>query len=670
MISLYADIIIPVAVTGSYTYAIPPHLREEVSRGSLVTVPFGQRKSHTGLVIKLHGEAPSGFTPKEITSLMAPPNAIGDRLTDFVLWISDYYMAQQGEVMKAAIPTAENLRVRRASKKKAIKGGSEATAAVPPYDLTTTQREAYEKINSLFGDHEVVLLHGVTSSGKTEIYIHLISEQLRKGKQVLYLLPEIALTSQIIERLQRHLGDTIGVYHSRLTNASRRDVWTRVNNGSLGVVLGVRSSLFLPFRDLGLIIVDEEHDPSYKQVDPAPRYQARDAAMMLSRLHGGVTLLGSATPSVESYHNAMTGRYGLVELITRYGDVMMPEMLVADTRNHGKRKGSPAYFTPRLLEAISDALSREEQVILFQNRRGFSPYIMCSDCGWVQRCTGCSVSTTYHKGIGRMVCHYCGRSEPLPRECPECGSVVLSARGFGTEKIEEEIKILFPTARVARMDQDTTRLKHSSSEILSDFAAGATDILIGTQMISKGLDFERLTVVGILDADSMLYFPDFRAFERSFQLMEQVSGRSGRRAKRGRVIIQTADPSHSILRQVLKHDYKAMYRIQLEERELFGYPPFTRIIKITLKHRDLQELNDSSARLADRMRKRLGKYVLGPEFPLIMQVQKWYIKTIMIKLGKELSASRIKELIRKAMDDELKMQRTGVLRIHADVDPQ
>ena len=670
MISLYADIIIPVAVTGSYTYAIPPHLREEVCRGSLVTVPFGQRKSHTGLVIKLHDVAPSGFMPKEITSLLPPPHAIGDRLTDFVLWISDYYMAQQGEVMKAAIPTAENLRVRRASKKKSGTGSSEATVAVPPYDLTATQREAYEKINGLFGDHEVVLLHGVTSSGKTEIYIHLINEQLRKGKQVLYLLPEISLTSHIIERLQRHLGNTIGVYHSKLTNVSRRDVWARVNDGSLGVVLGVRSSLFLPFRDLGLIIVDEEHDPSYKQVDPAPRYHARDASMMLSRLHGGVTLLGSATPSVETYHNAMTGRYGLVELITRYGDVMMPEMLVADTRNYGKKKGSPAHFTPRLLDAIGDALSREEQVILFQNRRGFSPYIMCSDCGWVQRCTGCSVSTTYHKGIGRMVCHYCGRSEPLPRECPECGSVVLSARGFGTEKIEEEVKILFPTARVARMDQDTTRLKNSSSEILSDFAAGATDILIGTQMISKGLDFERLTVVGILDADSMLYFPDFRAFERSFQLMEQVSGRSGRRARRGRVIIQTADPSHIILRQVLKHDYKAMYRIQLEERELFGYPPFTRIIKITLKHRDLQELNDSSARLADRMRKRLGKYVLGPEFPLIMQVQKWYIKTIMVKLGKELSASRIKELIRKAMDDELKVQRKGILRINADVDPQ
>ncbi|MCI0522652.1 MAG: primosomal protein N' [Bacteroidales bacterium] len=670
MISLYADIIIPVAVAGSYTYAIPPGLREEVRRGSLVTVSFGQRKSHTGLVIRLHDRTPEGFTPKEITSLLPPSLAICDRLTDFILWVSEYYMAQQGEVMKAALPSAENLRVRAASKEKVISGSSGATQVVPPSELTGSQREAYEKINILFKNKEVVLLHGVTSSGKTEIYIHLINEQLRMGKQVLYLLPEISLTTQIIERLQRNLGTSIGVYHSRLTNSARRNVWTRVNNGSLGVVLGVRSSLFLPFRELGLIIVDEEHDPSFKQFDPAPRYHARDAAMMLSRLHGGVTLLGSATPSVESYHNAITGRYGLVELITRYGDVMMPEMLVADTRNFGKKKGAPAHFTPRLLEAIGDALSKEEQVILFQNRRGFSPYIMCSDCGWVQRCSGCSVSTTYHKGIGRMVCHYCGRSEPLPRECPECHSAVLTTRGFGTEKIEEEIKLLFPAARVARMDQDTTRLRNSSSAILSDFAAGTTDILIGTQMISKGLDFEKLTVVGILDADSMLYFPDFRAFERSFQLMEQVSGRAGRRTRRGRVIIQTADPSHIILRQVLKHDYKAMYRIQLEERELFGYPPFTRIIRIVLKHRDLQELNTSAGRLADSLRRRLGKYVLGPEFPLIMQVQKWYIKTIMVKLGKELSAFRIKELIRLAVDDELKVQRQGILRVHADVDPQ
>lgn len=670
MKSSYADIIIPVAVTGSYTYAIPSHLREEVRRGSLVTVPFGQRKSHTGLVIRLHDAAPSGFTPKEITSLLPPSTAISERLADFILWISEYYMAQQGEVMKAALPSADNLRVRAASRERVRSVGPVEPPVVPPSDLTAAQREAYEQINNLFGDHEVVLLHGVTSSGKTEIYIHMISEQIRKGKQVLYLLPEISLTTHIIERLQRNLGNAIGVYHSRLTNTARRDVWNRVNNGSLGVVLGVRSSLFLPFRELGLIIVDEEHDPSYKQFDPAPRYHARDAAMMLSRLHGGVTLLGSATPSVETYHNAITGRYGLVELITRYGDVMMPEMLVADIRNHGKKKGAPAHFTPRLLEAIADALSKDEQVILFQNRRGFSPYIMCSDCGWVQRCSGCSVSTTYHKGIGRMVCHYCGRSEPLPRECPECGSSVLSTRGFGTEKIEEEIRLLFPAARVSRMDQDTTRLKDASSSILSDFAAGATDILIGTQMISKGLDFEKLTVVGILDADSMLFFPDFRAFERSFQLMEQVSGRAGRRERRGRVIIQTADPSHIILRQVLKHDYKAMYRIQLEERELFGYPPFTRIIRILLKHRDLQELNRSSERLAETLRKRLGKYVLGPEFPLIMQVQKWYIKTIMVKLGKELSASKIKELIRKAIDDELKAQRQGILRIQADVDPQ
>jgi primosomal protein N' (replication factor Y) len=670
MISEFADIIIPVAVSGSYTYIIPSHLHEEVRRGSLVSVSFGKQKSYTGLVIRVHNTAPSGFIPKEISSVLPVPLAADARLTDFILWISDYYMAQPGEVMKAAFPSSDTLGSRSAARDRLTPRQAEKSPVVLPSELSITQMQAYQSINNLFHDHEVVLLHGVTSSGKTEIYIHLIQEQLKKGKQVLYLLPEIALTSQIIERLQRHFGDRIGVYHSRLTQSARLDVWKRVSIGTLGVVLGVRSSLFLPFRDLALVIIDEEHDPSYKQYEPAPRYHARDAAMMLSRLHGCVTLLGSATPSVESYHNATSGRYGLVELMTRFGDVMMPEMVVADTRNYKHKKAAQAYFSPRLLEAIQDALSKEEQVILFQNRRGFSPYIMCSDCGWVQRCSECSVSCTYHKGIGRMVCHYCGRSEALLHECPDCGSNALTTKGFGTEKIEEEIRILFPSATVARMDQDTTRRRNASSTILSDFAGGATDILIGTQMISKGLDFEKLTVIGIMDADSMLFFPDFRAFERSFQLMEQVSGRAGRRARRGKVIIQTADPSHIILRQVIKHDYKAMYSTQLEERELFGYPPFTKIIKIVVRHRDLSELNISAARLAESLRKRLGKYVLGPEFPMIMQVQKWYIKTIMVKLGREISASKAKEVIRHLMDTEVQVQRQGILRVHADVDPQ
>jgi primosomal protein N' (replication factor Y) len=572
--------------------------------------------------------------------------------------------------MKAAIPSAADLPGGTVARKRRGAANASGGDTVMPVRLNELQEKALNNIKELFTDHETVLLHGVTSSGKTELYIHLMQEQVGGGKQVLYMLPEIALTNQIIERLRRHFGDTIGVFHSRLTPAARREVWRRVSDGTLSAVLGVRSSLFLPFRDLGLIIVDEEHDSSYKQYDPAPRYHARDAAMMLSRIHGGRTLLGSATPSIESYHNASAGRFGLVELKTRYGDVMMPQMIVADTRTSGRKTKMVSHFTPRLIEAIEEALGKSEQVILFQNRRGFSPYLMCPDCGWVPGCTSCSVSYTYHKSISKMVCHYCGRSMKLPTACPECGSEALTTKGFGTEKIEEEIRLLFPSARVARMDQDTTRRRRAASEILSDFAAGATDILIGTQMISKGLDFKRLTVVGILDADNMMHFPDFRAFERSFQLMEQVSGRSGRRTRRGKVIIQTADPAHIILRQVLKHDYKAMCSTQLEERSLFGYPPFTKIIRLSVRHRDLDELNVSAARLAEGLRRQLGSHVLGPEFPVIMQVQKWYIKTIMVKIDSSLSPSKVKELVRKAMEAEMKEPRIGILRIHADVDPQ
>jgi len=666
----FADIIIPVAVFGSFTYEIPEGLCGEVRRGSLVNVPFGQSRNTSGLVINVHDTPPAEMTLREITSLLPGRVAVNDRLTDFLLWISDYYMAYPGEVMKAAIPSPEDLPGRPPKRKQKEAALVPEDEIIKPSELNRVQQVAYDSVRQMFADHETVLLHGVTSSGKTEIYIHLMREQLDQGKQVLYMLPEIALTTQIIERLRKHFGSTIGVFHSRLTPAARRKVWQKVSDGSLRAVLGVRSSLFLPFSDLGLIIVDEEHDSSYKQNDPAPRYHARDAAMMLARIHGGRALLGSATPSLESYHNALSGRYGFVELMTRFGDVMMPEMVIADTRRAGKKRGPASHFTPRLLEAVEDALKREEQIILFQNRRGFSPFLMCSDCGHVPACTNCSVSYTYHKGIGRLVCHYCGKSVRLPSECPECGSVNISTMGFGTEKIEEEIKLLFPSARVARMDQDTVRNRGAVSDILGSFAAGDTDILIGTQMISKGLDFERLTVVGILDADNMMHFPDFRAHERSFQLMEQVSGRAGRRTRRGKVIIQTADPANIILRQVLKHDYRSMSSEQLGERALFGYPPFTRIIRIALKHRDLNELNASAQRLAETLRRHLGNHVLGPEFPLVMQVQKWYIKTVMIKIDSSLSPSKVKELVRRAMENELKLPRKGLLRINADVDPQ
>lgn len=750
----FADIVIPLAVAGSYTYRIPPNLRDRVIRGSRVAVPFGSRRIYSGLVIRVHNTPPENFTPRDISEVTQTSGAVNDRFLDFLSWMADYYMSYPGEVLKAAIPASDDISGRvagreelhviatpafldelagkegallaRAPRQREIAdtyirlllqegitppgpvkrselvkaSGSSASvfnamvtkgffriesreAAItksggevsPPHALSLPQEEAYGRVKQLFNEHEVVLLHGVTSSGKTELYIHLIKEQMDLGRQVLYMLPEIALTTQIIERLRKHFGADIEIYHSRISAKARMEIWKRVNlpagaDGRINLVLGVRSSLFLPFADLGLVIVDEEHDSSYKQYDPAPRYHARDSAMMLSRIHGGRTLLGSATPALESYHNAVTGRYGLVELKTRFGDVKMPSMMLADTREAGRRKAMSSHFAPQMLNAVEEALTRGEQVILFQNRRGFSPFIICSECGWVPGCSDCSVSYTYHKGIDRMVCHYCGKRTKLPQSCEACGSTALVTRGFGTEKIEEEIKIIFPSAAVARMDQDTTRGRNSHSMILSDFAGGATDILIGTQMISKGLDFESLTVVGILDADSMLHFPDFRAYERSFQMMEQVSGRAGRRTRRGKVIIQTGDPSHLILRQVLKHDYKAMYLTQLEERQLFGYPPFTRLIRITLKHRDMVRLNQSAASFAGTLRRRLGKAVLGPEFPQVMQVQKWYLKTVIIKLGKDLSASKVKEMIRNAMDAEIKMSGNSGLHIHADVDPQ
>lgn len=674
----YADIIIPLSVSGTYTYHIPEALAGDVKRGSRVIAPFGTGKLYTGLVVKTHSKMPAEFTPRDLSGVFHPGSVVNDRFLDFISWLSDYYIARPGEVVKSAFPSSmlpEGKKQIELNSKETVydikdKGKHTDKEKLKPLaKLSPEQDKAYKQIKALFSDHGVVLLHGVTSSGKTEIYVHLITEQLALGKQVLYMLPEIALTTQIIGRLRKHFGDGIGVYHSRMTAKARLNVWNGVSSGKLNLVLGVRSSLFLPFSDLGLIIVDEEHDPSYKQSDPAPRYHARDAAIMLSRIHGAGTLLGSATPAFETYFNAISGKYGLVNLNKRYGDVMMPSMIVADTRTKSRKQPGTSHFTGRLTDAINDALSRKEQVMLFQNRRGFSPYIMCSECGWVPGCTNCSVSYTYHKSIDRMICHHCGKSSKPPAGCPECGSTALITRGFGTEKVEEEIRLLFPDAVISRMDQDTTRKRDSHSAILDDFAAGKTDILIGTQMISKGLDFENLTVVGILDADNMLHFPDFRAYERSFQMLEQVSGRAGRRTRTGKVIIQTGNPSHVVLRHVVRHDYNGIYQTQMEEREIFGYPPYTKLIRITLKHRDNELLNTSSLRLAATLRQRLGKGVLGPESPLVMQVQKWYLKTILVKIAKELSPSRVKEIIRSAVDNELKMPGQGGIRIFADVDP-
>jgi len=539
--------------------------------------------------------------------------------------------------------------------------------------LSAQQLIAFNSICNSFKGKDVTLLHGVTSSGKTEIYIHLIEEQLRKGKQVLYLLPEIALTSQIVLRLKKHFGSVTGVYHSRFNDQERVEIWNKVSDenpqSSYRLILGVRSSLFLPFSNLGLVIVDEEHDGSYKQHDPAPRYHARDSAIMLASYHGAKTLLGSASPSIESYNNVVQGKYGLVELKERYGLINLPFIILANTREAYRKKLMVSHFTPELLQAMDEALGRSEQVILFQNRRGFSPYIECSECGWIPVCIQCAVNLTYHKGINKLVCHYCGFTRELPARCESCNSPGMITRGFGTEKIEDEVKLVFPAARVARMDQDTTRGKYAAGRIIKALEEGRIDILIGTQMISKGLDFENLTVVGVLNADNLLNYPDFRAHERSYQLLEQVSGRAGRRQKQGKVIIQTSDPANKIIRMVLRHDYPGMFRMQAEERKTFNYPPFCRMIRISLKHKDKASLNKYSDYLGNDLKSKFGKRILGPEFPLISQVQSWYIKTILCKIEKEKPAAKARQMILESIQRLERTKGTSSLKIAIDVDP-
>jgi primosomal protein N' (replication factor Y) len=552
-----------------------------------------------------------------------------------------------------------------------LRANSESIA--PLKDLSPAQSEALNSIKEQFTSKDVVLLHGVTSSGKTEIYIHLIDEQLKMGKQVLYMLPEIALTTQIIERLKHHFGPVTGVYHSRFSDAEKVEIWNKVKEDDTlkgyRLILGVRSSVFLPFNDLGLIIVDEEHDSSYKQQDPAPRYNARDTAIVLAGLHGAKTIMGSATPAVESYFNTETGKYGLTRLMERYGKINLPDIVLADTRESYRKKIMVSHFTPELLQLMEVALGKGEQVALFQNRRGFAPFIECAECGWVPGCNQCSVKLTYHKGIKKLICHYCGHSVNIPHSCSSCGSTNIITRGFGTEKIEDEIKIIFPGVRVARMDQDTTRIKNSFNKIISDFENRRIDILIGTQMISKGLDFENLTVVGVLNADSMLNYPDFRAYERSYQLIEQVSGRAGRRDKQGKVVIQTSDTANNIIRFVLNHNYSGMYRMQIEERKLFLYPPYSRLIRLNIRHKEMSKLNIVSENLAINLKKLFGTRVLGPEAPLPGKVQLWYIKTILIKIEKDKPINKAKILISETIEHTRELKGFSNVRIAIDVDP-
>ncbi|MGI6794091.1 primosomal protein N' [Bacteroides sp. KG68] len=536
--------------------------------------------------------------------------------------------------------------------------------------LNGHQRQALHDIRESFQTKNVCLLHGVTASGKTEIYIHLIEETIRRGKQVLYLLPEIALTAQITERLQRVFGSRLGIYHSKFPDAERVEIWQKqMTEESYDIILGVRSSVFLPFRNLGLVIVDEEHENTYKQQEPAPRYHARNAAIMLASMCGAKTLLGTATPSVETWHNALSGKYGLVGLKERYKELQMPEIIPVDIKELHRKKRMNGPFSPLLLQYVREALEQKEQVILFQNRRGFAPMIECNTCGWVPKCKNCDVSLTYHKGLDRLTCHYCGYTSPLPRACPACEGTDLRNRGFGTEKIEDDVKALFPEARVARMDLDTTRTRAAYERIISGFEQGKTDILIGTQMVSKGLDFDHVSVVGILNADTMLNYPDFRAYERAFQLMAQVAGRAGRKKSRGRVILQTKSPDHPIIPQVIANDYEAMAGGQLAERQMFRYPPYYRLVYVYLKNRNETLLDLMAQTMAGKLRAVFGGRVLGPDKPPVARVQTLFIRKIVLKIETDAPMARARELLVRVQKEMVAEDRFKSLIVYYDVDP-
>lgn len=628
--------------------------------------------------------------------------------------------AKQLEVLIAYITlskryTKERLEVKKSAILQLVAGGEGAIAALVKKNIFETyecevgrfasrdhehkisslnalQEQVFHSIQEQFGwakknekesepasEKEVVLLHGVTSSGKTEIYVKLIEKTLAEGKQVLYLLPEIALTAQIINRLRKYFGNTVGVYHSKFNEHERVEIWNNVLKAvehtkpvaspQFQLIIGARSALFLPYSNLGLVIVDEEHDTSYKQYDPAPRYNARDAAIYLAHIHKAKTVLGSATPSLESYFNAQEGKYGLAEITQRFGGVQMPEILIADVKEAMQKKMMKSHFSPMLLDTISNALEKKEQVILFQNRRGFAPQLECNTCAWVPHCINCDVSLTYHKSSNQLRCHYCGYSVKPPEKCAACGDTDLKMKGFGTEKIEEELSIFYPAAKLMRMDLDTTRSKFAHQHIIQDFEDRNIDILVGTQMVTKGLDFDNVSVVGILNADSMLNFPDFRSFERSFHLMAQVSGRAGRKDKRGKVIIQTHNPEHSIIQEVIANDYLSMYTGQLLDRKNFNYPPFYRLIELTIIHKDVNMVNAASKELADALRKHFAKRVLGPEFPLISRVRNLYHKNILLKMERDASVVKMKKIITELLTQFKSGGDYKSVRVQIDVDP-
>lgn len=817
----FVDVILPLPLQASFTYALPPEMDGQVQIGCRVVVSFGRKKFYTGIVRNVHYLKPQEYEVKEVSAVLDEHPILVPLQFRFWEWLADYYLCTQGDVYKAALPSGLKLEsetvveynpdfeateplaereqkvldllavepeqtVTRLEKESGLKnilavvksllekdalfvkeelkrtykpktetrvrlteaacnerrlhfffdelqrrapkqldllmkyielsgclGGREVkevskaellkrSGATPAVfsglvdkgvfevyqqkvgrletvsqavmslnELNVHQQRAFDEIRASFRVKNVCLLHGVTSSGKTEIYIHLIDEAIRQGKQVLYLLPEIALTTQITERLKRVFGSRLGIYHSKFPDAERVEVWQKqLSHEPYDIILGVRSSLFLPFQRLGLVIVDEEHENTYKQQDPAPRYHARNAAIVLASMCGAKTLLGTATPSVESWYNATEGgKYALVELKERYKEIQLPEIIPVDIKELQRKKRMNGPFSPLLLQYVREALEQKEQVILFQNRRGFAPMIECHTCGWVPKCKNCDVSLTYHKGLNQLTCHYCGYTQPVPRQCPACEGVDLRNRGFGTEKIEDDVKAIFPEARVARMDLDTTRTRAAYERIIHDFQQGRTDILIGTQMVSKGLDFDHVSVVGILNADTMMNYPDFRAYERAFQLMAQVAGRAGRKNKRGRVVLQTKSIDHPIIPQVMYNDFEGMVAGQLVERQLFRYPPYYRLVYVYLKHRNEQLLDVMAQTMAAKLRAVFGARVLGPDKPPVARIQTLFIRKIVLKIETNAPMARARQLLVQVQQEMVAEDRFKSLIVYYDVDP-
>jgi len=673
----YADVILPLPLHDTFTYAVPYQMQDSIKRGCRVVVPFGSKKIYTAIVIKVHDERPNFDNIKEIKELLETTPIVTEKQLQFWEWISKYYICSVGDVYKAALPGGlkpkdENaMREKKKRRRYSINDGGGMLAEeafISP--LSDAQSKAYDEICKSFETHKTTLLHGVTSSGKTEIYIHLINKYLKEGKQVLYLLPEIALTTQITDRLERVFSDNMGVYHSKFTDAQRVAVYQKqLSDEPFQLILGVRSSIFLPFNNLGLVIVDEEHETSYKQQDPAPRYHARNAALVLANMFGAHTLLGTATPSFEVYHLARKDRFGYVQLTQRYKDIQLPEMHIVDmkeTRSKRKMKGA---FSFELIDAIREALNSKEQVILFQNRRGYSNFIECKNCGWVPRCQHCDVSLTYHKKTDQLTCHYCGYTYRLPEKCPACEEKNFVSKGLGTEKVEDQIKEIFPEATTLRMDLDTTRSRTSYEKIINDFAEHKVDILIGTQMVTKGLDFDNVSIVGILDADHLLHQPDFRSYERTFHTLSQVAGRAGRKHRQGKVFLQTRNADSDIIQQIVNNDYWGMFYQQMTERKDFHYPPFYRLIDVYLRHRDNQLIGHLADDMATRLRQAFGSRVLGPDCPPVARVQSLYIRKIMIKIEHGASIDKVRNALTSIQEQMLSQTIANGLTIHYDVDP-